>query len=95
MSRGRAKDGVTVRMVYGQSYAGRRLYRVSRPAGPVYSIDAIDAAEAKAEARRRWARLDAERAAREARRERERGGLAEDWHELAAVMWAAVLRRTA
>lgn len=95
MSSGRAKDGVTVRMVYGQSYAGRRLYRVSRPAGPVYCIDAKDAGEAHAEALRRWARLDAERAARKARRERERGSLAEDWHELAAVMWAAVLRRTA
>ena len=91
MSRGKAKDGVTVRMVYGQSYAGRRLYRVSRPAGPVYCIDAKDAGEAHAEALRRWARLNAERAARKARRERERGALAEDWHELAAVMWAAVL----
>ena len=95
MSGGRSRDGVIVRRVYGQSYGGRNLYRVWRDNGECFSIDAADAAEAKAEARRRWARLDAERAAREARRERERGGLAEDWHELAAVMWRAVLRRTA
>lgn len=95
MSSGRAKDGVIVRRLYGQSYRGKRVYRVFRDEGPDYTIDAADAGEAAAEARRRWARLDAERAARKARRERERGALAEDWHELAAVMWAAVLRHTA
>lgn len=95
MSSGRAKDGVTVRRLPGQSLDGRRMFRVSRPEGPVHCIDAKDAGEAHAEALRRWARLDAERTAREARRERERGALAEDWPELAAVMWAAVLRRTA
>lgn len=90
--RGRAADGISVRRLYGQSGDGLALFRVADKKHDAQYIDAESAAEARARAVARWARIDAERAERAARREKARNEAAEDWPELAAAMWGVLLR---
>lgn len=93
MSRGSfGADGVIVRRVYGQSCDGASLWVVRDQTHDQQYIDAPTAAEAKAEARRRWARIDEERAQRAAEIARRRNDGAEEWPELARAMWRAVLK---
>lgn len=82
---------VKVRKLYGQSYHGCALFVVTRGDDLDMRIDAASAKEAEAEARRRWARIDEERAERAARRQRERNDGLDDWPELAAAMWEVLL----
>ena len=60
-------------------------------AGKILNAAGATAKAAEAEARRRWARIDAERAEREAERARRRNAGVEDWPELARVMWEVLL----
>ena len=93
MSRGGfGADGVIVRRVYGQSCDGAALYVVRDLTHDQQYIDAATAAEARAEAKRRWARIDEERAQRAAEIARRRNDGVDDWPELARAMWRAVLK---
>lgn len=83
---------VKVRKLYGQSYHGCALFVVTRGDDLDMRIDAASAKEAEAEARRRWARIDEERAERAAEIARRRNDGIEDWPELAAAMWGVLLR---
>lgn len=84
-------SAVKVRKLRGQAYKGVALFLVSRGDDLDMRIDAASAKAAEAEARARWGRIDAERAERAARRERERNAGAEDWPELARAMWEVLL----
>lgn len=90
--RGRAADGIIVRRVYGQSCGGAALWIVRDQTHDQQYIDAPSAAEAKSEAARRWARIDAERAQRAAEIARRRNDGVEDWPELVRAMWRVVLK---
>ena len=83
---------VKVRKLYGQAYKGVALFLVSRGDDLDMRIDAATAKAAEAEARRRWARIDEERAEREAERARRRNAGVEDWPELVAAMREVLLR---
>lgn len=85
-------SAVKVRKLYGQSYKGVALFLVSRGDDNDMRIDAASAKEAEDEARRRWRRIDAERAGWEAAPARRRDDGFEDWPELAAAMWEVLLR---
>lgn len=80
-------SAVKVRKLRGQAYKGVALFLVSRGDDLDMRIDAESAAEARTRAVARWGRIDAERAERAARRERERNAGVEDWPELVAAMW--------
>ena len=84
-----AVEEVSAIKAKGQSYEGVSLWIVTDKLHEAQFIDAPDAAAAKAEACRRWTRSAAEREAEISRRKNE--GV-EDWPELAAVMWRAVLK---
>lgn len=93
MSRGSfGADGVIVRRVYGQGCDGAALWVVRDQTHDQQYIDAPTAAEARAEAKRRWARIDAERAQRAAEVARRRNDGVEGWPELCAAMWRVVLK---
>ena len=88
MSAGR----ITATRRYGQSCAGAALWIVRDGVHDPQFIDAPSAAEAIETARARWARIDAERAERAAELARRHNEGVEDWPELVAVMWRAVLK---
>ena len=91
MSSGRARDGVIVRRLPGQSCEGLHLFYVSHEGAEVCYIDAAGPADAREQAQRRWAQIDAIRAERAARRERLHNAGVEEWAELAALFWEVLL----
>ena len=82
---------ISVRRCYGTSCGGLALWIVRDSIHDALYIDAATPAEARAEARRRWKRIEEERVERATRRERERNAGVEDWPELAAAMWEVLL----